>query len=255
MKVQVIGAMGGTAPGFRTTSFLIDGKLLIDAGSVASGISLESQKEIDNILISHSHLDHIKDLAFLCDNCFGLRDKPYEVYSHATVRAAIKTHLMNEIIWPDFSVLPTAENPTIRFNDIIPEKKIDIGGYEVLPVTVNHPGDCMGFIIQKGGVAVLFTLDTSSTDRIWQIAHKYKNLRAIFTEVSFPNSLQKVAEISYHHCTKTIAKELRKMPNDVPVYLGHLKPTYHSEIIKEVKALDEDNIHIIEQDGLILKFD
>jgi cAMP phosphodiesterase len=222
---------------------------------VASGLPVESQKNIDHILISHAHLDHIKDLAFLCDNCFGMREKPYEVYSHATVKTAIKTHLMNDIIWPDFSKIPDSKNPTIRFNEIHPEKPITLDGYEIMPVSVNHPGDTLGFIVQKGGTAVLFTLDTAATSRIWEVAKKYKNLRAIFTEISFPNRLQNVAELSYHHSPKTLAKEMRKMPNDIPLYVGHLKPQYHSELIKEIRELDEEYINILDQDGLILKFD
>lgn len=39
MVVKVIGGHGGASPGFRTTSYLIDGVLLLDAGSVASGNS------------------------------------------------------------------------------------------------------------------------------------------------------------------------------------------------------------------------
>ncbi|MBL7664576.1 MAG: 3',5'-cyclic-nucleotide phosphodiesterase [Bacteriovoracaceae bacterium] len=254
MKVKVIGSHGGVAPGFKTTSFLIDDCLLIDAGSVAEGLTVDAQKRIDHILISHAHLDHIKDMAFLCDNCFGLRDKPFEVYSHHTVKNAIKAHLMNDIIWPDFSKIPNETNPTIRFNEIIPEKKVMIGGYEILPVSVNHPGDTLGYIVQKDNVALLFTLDTSSTDRIWQLAKKYKNLAAIFTEISFPDHMQAVAELSYHHCPKTLAKEIRKMPMDIPIYIGHLKPQFHSELITAINGLEEENLHILDQDGMILKF-
>ena len=62
MLVRIIGGHGGVSPGFKNTSYLIDGKLLIDAGSVASGLQIDQQVLIDNILISHSHLDHISDL-------------------------------------------------------------------------------------------------------------------------------------------------------------------------------------------------
>ena len=80
---------GGLAPGFRNTSYLIDGKLLIDAGSAASGLRIEEQVSIDNILISHSHLDHISDLAFMCDNCFGMKPGPFNVYSTTSTTLSI----------------------------------------------------------------------------------------------------------------------------------------------------------------------
>ncbi len=255
MQVKVIGAHGGIAAGYKATSFLIDHKILIDAGSVASGLGVEDQKGIDHIFISHAHLDHIKDLAFMCDNCFGMRENPFEVYSHPTVKTAIKTHLMNDVIWPDFSKIPNENNPTIRFNEILPEKKIEVAGYEILPIPVNHPGDTLGYVISKGNTTLLFTLDTSATERIWDVARSLKNLKAIFTEVSFPNRLQNVAEISFHHCPKTLAKEMRKMPPNIPIYVGHLKPQYHTELINEIKDLDDESLNILDQDGLILNFD
>ena len=161
MLVRIIGGHGGVAPGFRNTSYLIDGKLLIDAGSVASGLHIPEQAQIDHILISHPHLDHISDLAFLCDNCFGMKGKPFEVFTNELVKNAIKGHLMNDIIWPDFSKLPSSKNPTIRFNVIKPEVEFQVGEYKVMPISVNHPGDGMGFIVEKNKTAVLFTQDLS----------------------------------------------------------------------------------------------
>lgn len=248
MMVRIVGGHGGEAPGFKTTSYLIDGKLLIDAGSVASGILIDEQIQIENILISHPHLDHIKDLAFLSDNCFGLKDAPFEVYSNIVVKEAIHTHLMNDIIWPDFSKLPSKENPTIRFHNIELEKVIEIGGYKVLPVPVNHPGDALGFIIEKKNAAVLFTQDTGPTEKIWEYAKKYSNLKAIFTEVSFPNHMQKVADDSLHHTPNTLKKEIKKMPEDIPIFLGHLKPNYQTLLYQEIENLKNDRISLLGSD-------
>jgi hypothetical protein len=53
MKIQVLGGHGGLAQGALTTSYLIDDCLLLDAGAVAATTSVEQQKKIENILISH----------------------------------------------------------------------------------------------------------------------------------------------------------------------------------------------------------
>ena len=100
----------------RATSYLINDELLIDAGSVAEGLPLEAQASLGPILISHAHLDHIKDLAFLCDNCLSIRKGPFEVYCNSYVRQAVLNHLFNDVIWPDFSKIPSPENPIIRFH-------------------------------------------------------------------------------------------------------------------------------------------
>lgn len=248
MIVRIIGGHGGVSPGARATSYLINGKLLVDAGSVGEGIVISEQVAIDHILISHAHLDHIKDLAFISDNCFGLRKKPFQIYSNEFVKNAIKEHLMNDVVWPDFSKLPNAKNPTIKFNIIESEKNVTIGEYKILPVPVNHPGNALGFIIEKGSKAVLFTQDTGPTDRIWKVAKKKKNLKAIFTEVSFPNSMQKVATISQHHTPKTLSEEIKKMPKNIPIFVGHLKPNYQTQLYKEIEAIKEPRITLLGSD-------
>lgn len=254
MKIQVLGGHGGLAKGFETTSILIDDKLLIDAGAVAATLTIDQQTKIDNILISHCHLDHIKDLAFICDNCFGLRQKPFQVHTHETVNKIIKAHLLNDIVWPDFTVLPNKTNPTMVINSVKAEQMLELGEYRVTPVHVNHAHDAMGFIIEKGDSAVLFTLDTGPTDRIWELANKTKNLKAIFTEISFPNELQKVAELSNHHTPVSMTREIPKMPKNIPIILSHLKPNYRQDILKQIREMGEDRISVLEKDGEVFNF-
>lgn len=255
MEVNIIGAHGGVTRGYSATSYLIDNKLLIDAGSMASALDIKAQLAIDNILLSHPHLDHIKDLAFICDNCFGLRKDPFQVYCHQTTEKAIREHLFNDTIWPDFSELPNKDNPTIVFNNIKSEELLTLGDYKVTPVHVTHPCDALGFIVEKGDVAIAFTQDTKATDRIWEVAKSFKNLKAIFTEVSFPNKLQTVADLSDHHTPQSMYREIPKMPKEVPIYLGHLKPNYQEELIKEINDLHEPRIHIMYADDVRYSFE
>ncbi|MBP9681638.1 MAG: 3',5'-cyclic-nucleotide phosphodiesterase [Bacteriovorax sp.] len=245
MLVRIIGGHGGVSPGFKATSYLIDGKLLIDAGSVASGIQIEEQVHIDNILISHAHLDHISDLAFMSDNCFGMKGRPFEVYANVPIKEAIKKHLLNDIIWPDFTKLPTKENPTLRFHDILPETWLELGEYRILPVPVNHQEGALGFIIERHDRAVVFTQDTGPTEKIWEYAKKVKNLKAIFTEVSFPNALTKVATDSLHHTPASMREEIKKMPKDIPIFLGHLKPNFQHQLFVEIEELGDERITIL----------
>lgn len=253
MRVKIIGGHGGVTKTSLATSYLINDELLIDAGSVAHGLELSAQEKIEYILISHAHLDHIKDLAFLCDNFFG-RKKPFEVYLHQTTHQAIKNHLFNDIIWPDFSVLPSREKPTIRFNEVRVEQSFFLGEYKVTAVHVNHPGNAIGFIIEHKDKTLIFTQDTASTERIWQIAKDINNLKGIFTEVSFPNSMQEVANVSFHHTPNTLKEELLKIKHKVPIYIGHLKPTNQQELIQEIEMIKDSRLHIMEEDDLILNF-
>jgi cAMP phosphodiesterase len=228
--------------------------LLIDAGSVASGIQIAEQVLIDNILISHSHLDHISDLAFMADNCFGQKGCPFEIYTNPQVRKSIMDHLLNDAIWPDFTALPNKENPTLRFHDLTPEEEIEIGGYKVRSVPVNHPGGAQGFIIKKNKKAIVFTQDTGPTDLIWEYAKKEKDLKGIFTEVSFPIGMEKLALDSQHHTPLTLKAEMKKMPPEVPIFLGHLKPNFQDQLFKEIDAMGCERITVLGSDDTSYMF-
>ncbi len=255
MIVKIVGGHGGVSPGCRATSYLIDDKLLIDAGSIASGVSVKEQTAIDNILISHSHLDHISDLAFLADNCFGLKDAPFHIWANEVVEKNVMAHLLNDEIWPDFTKLPDCKNPTLKFNNIESGQTKEIGGYKVHAIKVNHFAGSLGFIIEKDGKSIVFTQDTGPTEEIWKKACELGNVVGIFCEVSFPNDMEKLAMDSRHHTANTISEELSKMPKDVPVYLGHLKPNYLDQLRNEIEAVNTDGrLNILCSKNLTIEF-
>lgn len=254
MIVRIVGGHGGVSPGFKNTSYLIDGKLLIDAGSVASGMQIDEQVLIDNILISHSHLDHISDLAFLADNCFGMKGKPFEIHTSQTVKDNVMKHLLNDEIWPDFTKLPNAKDPTLRFHTVKSFETIKLGPYEVTMIPVNHPAGGHGFLIKKGETSLVFTQDTGPTDEIWEYAKKEKGLKAIFTEVSFPNELQGVADASFHHTPNSMREEIKKMPENIPIFLGHIKPNFQAKLSQQVDALENERISLLSSDDVSFVF-
>jgi len=80
-ELRILGCSGGFGAGLRTTSFLWDADTLIDAGTGVGDLSLEELLKIDQIFLTHSHLDHIVSIPFLsrCRGCetqhtdYGLR--------------------------------------------------------------------------------------------------------------------------------------------------------------------------------------
>ena len=254
MKVRVLGGHGGRSPEFNTTSYLIDDHLLIDAGSVATGLTIKQQQQVNNILISHAHLDHICEMAYLVDNCYGTRTEPFQVYSDAKVKESILKHFFNDEIWPDFTKIPFQGRPTIEFNEHVSEKTFQLADYLITPVRVNHPNGACGYIIEQGGQSLVFTVDTGPTDRIWELAAQSKNLVAIFAEASFPNSLQEVAKSSQHNTPHDLQMEIKKMPPIVPVYIAHIKPNYQTQMVKELEDLKNDRIITLTKDGVTFQF-
>ena len=112
MNIRVLGCHGSQLPNYNTTSFLIGRNVLVDAGSVTTVLSLPEQLNIDYIFVTHSHLDHVRDLAFLADNVWSLRrGKPLTIISTKGIIETIHRHIFNNVIWPDFTRLPSPQAP------------------------------------------------------------------------------------------------------------------------------------------------
>lgn len=250
MELRVIGCHGGETPNHRTSAFVLDDKLTLDAGSLTRGMELESQFRLEACLISHAHLDHIRDLATVADNRCQVDCEPLLVGASRSTIRALKKHFFNNYIWPDFSEIPSKTHPTIRFVELKPEKPTKIAGYTVKSVEVQHTIDTAGFIVQGPDATIAYSGDTGPTDRLWELLKEEDNLKALLMEVSFPNREQKLATVSGHHTPRTLIKDLRKYgkPQDLPTLLYHIKPVFQAEVEQECAKLKRVNLAVMALD-------
>jgi ribonuclease BN (tRNA processing enzyme) len=116
MRVRVLGCHGGETPRHRTTCFLIDERITIDAGAVCRSLSLDEQVKIDHMLISHSHMDHVKDLALLADQVIGRRKTPVALHCGPETAETLQSSYFNNYLWPDFTKIPTPQAPVMRID-------------------------------------------------------------------------------------------------------------------------------------------
>ncbi len=229
------------------TSFLINEELLLEGGSAASGLTIEEQAKLTGVLVSHAHLDHIAELPYLADNIFGLREDSLKIIGAGDVLAQIRTSIFNNAVWPDFCAIYHRDTPILDFNAIEENETRSCNGIRVTPHEVDHKGTTFGFILQDSECALLYTSDTGPTEAIWRGASQVENLRAIITEVSFPNKMEELARMSKHMTPAMLHQEMRKMPPDIPVYIFHIKAQYHDETEAEIEALNEPRIQLLEQ--------
>ena len=255
MKIRVLGCHGSQLPGFNTTSFLINGNILLDAGSVTSVLTIEEQINIDYIFVTHPHIDHVRDVMFLADNIFYTKGKesPLVVISTSHVIEIFKKHLFNGVVWPDFSVIPDKDNPVVKFTEIRQGETISLAGLSVTPIGVSHAVETVSYLVQAKEGAVIFVGDTGPTEEIWQIASKTNGLKAVFVETSFSDAMKDVAYISGHLTPASLKAELKKLGSSLAtVYLYHMKLHDLETIKKEVKLLMNRNIRVL-KDGQVLK--
>ena len=247
MELRVVGCHGGETPKHRTSAFVVDERLALDAGSLTSGLDLKLQFRLQAVLVSHAHLDHIRDLATIADNRCQAECEPLIVAaSDGTIRA-LKKHFFNNLIWPDFSEIPSKTNPTIQFVHLRPEKPKVIAGYTVRSVMVNHTIESAGFIVETPEASLAYSGDTGPTDRFWELLRDTENLKALLMEVSFPNREQKLATVSGHHTPRTLLADLKKYraPKDLPTLLYHIKPVFQGEVEQECASLKGVNLAVL----------
>ena len=253
MKIEVLGGYGGESLGYRMTCLLINDSIALDAGSLSQALPIERQVGVHSILLSHSHVDHTSSIPFFVENIFGKTDGPLDIYTSPATTYAIRKYQFNNATWPDFTRLPNHLLPAVRFNELKDEVPFELDGVRFTPIPVDHVVPTHGFLIEQGGKAVLWSSDTGPTTRLWEVANNTPSLQAVCVEVSFDNSLQHIADVSYHLTPGTLEAELRKLDPQVPILLHHLKPPCVEAIREEVKQLRNPDIDFLEQ-GKVYRF-
>jgi ribonuclease BN (tRNA processing enzyme) len=233
MRVRVLGASGGCAPGCYPTSFLLDGRLAVDAGAVATLLTLEEQAAVSDVLLTHSHLDHVRDLPLMLIN--GDRSKsPLRVHSTQETLDAVKRHLFNREMWFEAFTIPI---PMILSMPVVPGRAEEIAGYRVTGFPLRHTVPSTGWLVDDGRSAVFIAGDTDEEGCLGPVVKAAGGrLRAVFLESSFPDDQAEFAKKTGHLTPAGLARAAKALPAGVPVYVIHLKPGFEEDIAAQLRA-------------------
>ena len=245
LAIRALGPFGGSAPGYRLTTFLIDGETALDAGSLTDALPLSAQRRIRRVVLTHIHFDHIASLPLLMENLYG-QSSPLEVIAPKPVLLSLRRDVLNDRVWPDFTRLPSRNRPTVALRSIPVARPFGAGGVTFLPFAVSHVVPAYGYVLSKGSRSVVFSGDTEPTESLWKAARRARNLRAIFLELSFSDSQLEIARASQHLTPSQVIAELPKAPPRVPIYLYHMKPPSLSRIRREIVAAREPRLKLLE---------
>lgn len=245
MKLRVLGSAGAEFPDFRPPAFLIDGRLLLDAGTIGAVLSEEEQWNIKDIFVTHSHLDHIRSIPALADNIIVKSMKhTVTVHSISEVIDAIRNHLFNDIIWPDFTKIPTIDNPIMVYSAFEPYRDYTAAeGYTVRAIPVNHTVPAVGYQVLSGAKTLIYTGDTGPTEEIWKVC---SGADVLIVEVSFPNSMEQMARLTRHLTSSMLLNELAKIDSlPARIFITHPKPQYYETIRSEIDQLAIRGIELL----------
>ncbi len=247
MRIRVLGCSGGIGAGARTTALLVDNDVLIDAGTGVGDLALEDLDSIRHVFLTHAHLDHIAGLPMLADRVFDENfDVPLTVYAREETLRAVQDHLFNGVIWPDFSRLPTAENPMLRFRVCSPGDTVTIGHRDFYAVDVMHSVPSLGFTVQNSSGAFAVSGDTKTNETLWPVLNACEDLRVLVIEVSFPDEMSDLAVESGHYTPRSLTDDLKRLHHEPDIWLTGMKPGEERRIYEQVvKAAPEKNIRML----------
>jgi cAMP phosphodiesterase len=253
VRIRVLGASGGELPGRRTTCFLVDGVLAVDAGALTSELGLRELGRVAHVLLTHAHFDHVKDVPLLADLLAGRSRRPVTVHASPEAVRTLRRHLFNGKLWPDFTRIPSPSRPVLRLRAFRPGVPFRVGRHAVRPVRVRHTVESTGFLVSRGGSSFAISGDTGPTRDFWRAVNGAPGLGALLVETSFPSAVQWLADLSGHLTPRTLVRELSKVKRKaLPVYLYHLKPAWEAELRKELSGLRLPGVRILSRGDAIV---
>lgn len=233
MRLKILGWSGGIGGQLRTTCFQIDDDILIDTGTGLGEMELNDMTGVRHIFLTHSHMDHIAGLPLLADSMFGVNDEPIVVHALEKTIKALKAHIFNWVIWPDFSELPSIEKPCIIFQAMQPGEKISIRNREIEMIAVNHTVPGVGYCVKDHRATVAFSGDTTTNDGLWDALNQYETIDLLFVESAFSNKEIEISKLAKHYCPSLLGEDIKKLKHQPDVWLTHFKPGEEDVIFKE----------------------
>ncbi|MEE8142269.1 MAG: MBL fold metallo-hydrolase [Planctomycetota bacterium] len=245
MKVCLLpsATTGPSVPHQYLTTFLINDSVAIDAGSLGLA-SVETQAKVRHVFLTHTHIDHLASLPVFLETVYTADDQCVTVHGSKAVLDCLQGDLFNGRLWPDFVGLSEIHPPFLRLQQLRPRISVEAEGLRLTPVEVDHPAPTQGLLIEDEKSAIIFSADTGPTEELWQRANQCANLKAVFLEVSFPESLTWLAREAKHLTPALFAAEKRKVQLPVRFLAVHIKAFCYSQVVAELKALEDSSIEV-----------
>ncbi len=254
--IKVLGAYGTKAKGFGTTSFALNKTNVIDAVNLLEALGEESI-HVKNIWLTHQHLDHIVDIAYIIDNYYGIRKDTINILGTKGTIESIKKHFLNDEVWPDFSKIKLSNNETVvKYTEIELDKEYKISVNESIKAfKTDHTDSSCGYIYKRDNSGILITADTCNIDNAILEIENDRDIQSVLIECSFPNHLEELAKNSKHLTPKMLFEQLKNLKRkDFQLYINHIKPSFILQIAQEIEQYKGEYEPILVKDGEILQF-
>ncbi|MCG6932298.1 MAG: 3',5'-cyclic-nucleotide phosphodiesterase [Gallionella sp.] len=236
MNIAVLGCYGGIGGARRTTALLLDDDVLVDAGTGVGELDLDQMARVEHVFLTHSHLDHCAFIPLLADAVAFLRKRPLLVHALPQTIAALRENLLNGVLWPDYTALPTAEVPYIRFVPVALGDTVRLGRRRITPLPARHAVPAVGYRLDSGEGSFVYSGDTTDCEEFWVALNRIDKLRYLMIETTLLNENAGAAARSGHMTAELLAQGLARLQRPVQLLITHMEPGREDAIFAEVCA-------------------
>ncbi len=157
--------------------------------------------------------------------------------------AALRQHLFNDLIWPDFTRLPSAESPLVTFHPLEPGATRQVQGRTIEALPAEHSVPAVGYAVRGPNADApwwVFSGDTERNPAFWQRINQMP-VAALVIETAFSNRERELARLAKHLSPEVLAAELDQIcaASRYPIYITHTKPAETESIMREIAQFDQ----------------
>lgn len=251
MKVRLLPSSfesdGSASAAQHYACLVVNGCVAFDAGSLASGVTNEERSSIRDVVLTHSHLDHIAGLPLFIDDLFPILTGPVRVHATREVIESLEEHIFNWEIYPRFSELKNGYGNVIQYCEISAGTEFDLCDLKVCAIPVNHKVPSNGFLIRYGESCIALSGDTAEMNEFWEAINEVGRLDALLIECALPNEFEELSSISHHLTPNKLKDEVRKLTAQTDaIYVINIKPAYRNAIVSQVADIADERLRIFE---------
>jgi phosphoribosyl 1,2-cyclic phosphodiesterase len=242
MRIQILSA--GPTPGHPLTGFLIDGVLAIDAGPLGHTLTVDEQAAVTDVLLTHSHIDHVAGLPVFLDTVYRTRPDCPVVHALPHTLSTLRADLFNGRLMPDFIDMSRVLPPFLKVREVVSDRPFTLGRYTVTPMPLTHSVPTVGYVVDDGEIAVAVLTDTAPAPQVFARVAETPRLLAVFLECSFPRRMADLAKVTTHLTTEQFLDAAGRFPEHVRKYAVHIKPRFWDEVTAELESSPVPNVRI-----------
>lgn len=211
--------------------------IILDCGTglrLLGSALLATRKPVEaDIFLSHMHWDHIQGFpfftpAFIAGNTFRVRGQSK---GDRSVRAVLEGQMTD----PNFPVPLSVMGSDLSFHELRSGEDVACGEATVRPVSLQHPGGCIGMRVEHAGRSFVYATDTEHDPHSGEVdavlVELARDADVLVYDAMYTEQEYRAGKIGWGHSTYSEAIRVAAAANVKCLYLFHHDPIHDDDYL------------------------